>query len=309
VEDSESFSGAGLYDSYSGCLLDDLDGDTVGPSACDPTETGERGVFRAIRRVYASFYNDNAYLERLRLGVDEAIVGMAVLVHHSTPDEIELANGVATLKSYPTSLPYLDGKLVTQLGAVSVANPDGTAVPEEVTVVIYRPGNQPELNLTRYSSLLPRGDFVIGWDQEYRQLLDLMLTVQDAYRSNVVSAGSTLDFEYKKVEPGRLEIKQVREVPEQDASSVTAYLLNQDTEFVVFQGYYAPLWATHRMKSRWILNTPNMQMTAGNLAGGIYSEMHIEHLDGANVVELSGPVSSFPQSFATNESKRLANPT
>src|SRR6185436_15721651 len=85
VEDSDSFTGAGLYDSYSGCLLDDLDGDTAGPSHCDPTEEDERGVFRAIQRVYASFYNDNAFLERLRHGVKENEVGMGVLVHHSFP--------------------------------------------------------------------------------------------------------------------------------------------------------------------------------------------------------------------------------
>ena len=87
VEDTESFTGAGLYDSYSGCLMDDLDGDTAGPCQCDPAEPKERGVFRAIRKVYASFYNDNAYLERLRHRVDEYQVGMGVLVHHSFPDE------------------------------------------------------------------------------------------------------------------------------------------------------------------------------------------------------------------------------
>jgi hypothetical protein len=97
VEDSERFTGAGLYDSYSGCLLDDLDADTHGPSHCEPAESRERGVFRALRKVYASFFNDNAFLERLRHGVNESDVGMAVLVHHSFPDEIELANGVATL--------------------------------------------------------------------------------------------------------------------------------------------------------------------------------------------------------------------
>ena len=95
MEDSRHFTGAGLYDSYSGCLLDDLDDDTAGPCACDDAKQKERGVFRAIRRVYASFYNNNAYLERRRFGVDEDDVGMAILVHHSFPDEIELANGVA----------------------------------------------------------------------------------------------------------------------------------------------------------------------------------------------------------------------
>ena len=108
---------------------DDLDGDTAGPSICDPSETGERGVFRAIRRVFASFYNDNAFLERRRFGVDEATVGMALLVHPSFPDETELANGVATLRWRPTSREFL---LVTQVGAVSVTNPGDGSLPEEV---------------------------------------------------------------------------------------------------------------------------------------------------------------------------------
>ncbi|UCC23159.1 MAG: hypothetical protein JSW23_03650, partial [Planctomycetota bacterium] len=98
VEDSNQFTGAGLYDSFSGCLADDLDGDSYGPCLCDPNEENERGVFRAIRKVFASFYNDNAYLERLRHEVNEGEVGMALLVHHSFPDEYELANGVATLE-------------------------------------------------------------------------------------------------------------------------------------------------------------------------------------------------------------------
>ena len=39
VEDSNQFTGAGLYDSFSGCLADDMDGDSVGPCICDRTRT------------------------------------------------------------------------------------------------------------------------------------------------------------------------------------------------------------------------------------------------------------------------------
>ncbi len=133
VEDSESFTGAGLYDSYSGCLLDDLDEDDMGPSGCDPLKEEERGVFRAMKRVYASFYNDNAYLERLRHGIDENLIGMGILAHHSFPDANELANGVATLDITPSgSSPRMLGDLVTQKGATPVTNPDGAAMPEVV---------------------------------------------------------------------------------------------------------------------------------------------------------------------------------
>ena len=116
MEDSDQFSGAGLYGSWSGCLADDLDDDDVGPSLCDATKVKERGVFRAIRLVFSSFYNESATLERMRHGVDEHDVGMAVLVHHSFPDEIERANGVATLTQTGGVRRML---LVTQLGAVS----------------------------------------------------------------------------------------------------------------------------------------------------------------------------------------------
>ncbi|MDA0814869.1 MAG: hypothetical protein O3C21_21020, partial [Verrucomicrobia bacterium] len=97
VEDSATFSGAGLYDSFSGCIADDLDSDDSGPSACDSDRENEQGVFRAITKVFASFYNLNAYLERLRHGVNESEVGMAMLAHHSYPDDTELANGGATV--------------------------------------------------------------------------------------------------------------------------------------------------------------------------------------------------------------------
>ena len=57
---------------------DDLDADSLGPSLCNPTEPDEKGVFRAIRRVYRSLYNDNAFLERLRHGVNERSVRTAL---------------------------------------------------------------------------------------------------------------------------------------------------------------------------------------------------------------------------------------
>src|SRR4030042_1584387 len=143
VEDSEQFPGAGLYDSYSGCLADDLDGDGSGPCTCDPAEKKERGVFRAIRRVFASLYNDNAFLERLKHDVNEAQVGMALLVHHSYPDEIELANGVATMERVDGSSWTVN--LVSQKGAVSVTNPPMDAVPEEVTISAGLNGPSPWL--------------------------------------------------------------------------------------------------------------------------------------------------------------------
>lgn len=294
VEDAESFSGAGLYDSFSGCLADDQDGDSAGPSICDPTETGERGVFRAIRRVFSSFYNDNAYLERLRRGVDENTVGMAILVHHSTPDHIEMANGVATLTRNSGGPRYV-GKLVTQLGAVPVANPDGTALPEEINLYNFSTNDTTYLDSLQYSSLRPRGAYVMDWPTNYHELRDLLFVVGEAFAGSVTNKSEfVLDLEYKKVSPGRLEIKQIREIPQAASPNVEPYLLNQPTTFVNWHGYYGDLWTTHRLKSRWTLSTRTMQLTMSNMAESVYTDASIEHLNGTNVQTLSGPLSSFP---------------
>ena len=147
AEDSQELTGAGLYDSFSGCIADDTDSDTKGPSLADPNEPDEKGVLRAIEKVFASFYNENAWLERLRHQVREQDTGMAILVHHNFPDELEMANGVVTFKYVRSQWgDYQDvsysASIVTQLGALSVTNPEGGAIAEEVNA-FFGPGQSP----------------------------------------------------------------------------------------------------------------------------------------------------------------------
>jgi hypothetical protein len=295
VEDSEQFTGAGLYDSYSGCLLDDLDVDNEGPSLCEPTEPEERGVFRAIQKVFASFYNDYAFLERLRHGVDESLVGMAVLVHHSFPDEEELANGVATLRfRYPFGPQQYEGDLVSQLGAESVTNPDGAAVPEVIGV--SGSGATMDLTLTRRSSRVPLGDYVMKWEAEYRGMMDLLKAVGLHYRS-VFPAKSDyyLDFEYKKDVNLGLVVKQVREVPAPTTTNqITAVLINEPTTYSVAQKEAADVFSNHRLKCLWTLETRSMGMTATNLAGGIHTQGHLQYISNGTLQVLSGPLSTWP---------------
>ena len=97
LEDQGQFTGAGLYDSFSGCLEDELDDDEQGLCACDSHKAKERGVFRAIKSL-CELHNENAYRERRLHRIEEPEVGMALLVHHSFPDEIEWANGVAVVQ-------------------------------------------------------------------------------------------------------------------------------------------------------------------------------------------------------------------
>ena len=303
VEDSEQFIGAGLYDSYSGCLLDDLDGDESGPSLCDSTESKERGVFRAIRKVYASFYNDNAFLERLRRGVDPNDVGMAVLVHHSFPDEFELANGVGTLQMGTDATNIT---LVTQVGAVSVTNPEGGAIPEEVSVRL-RLGHQPAVTIECYSSLLILGETVLEFKNDYITLANMMNEVATEYSLATGNNYLWLDFEYKKVAPGGaampaggLVIKQVRQLPRPDtAETITPFLVNEPVQYKILQSEHGDVFANHRLKSQWSLQTHNMWLTEDGLQSCIYTDVTQEYLDGCWPRVLSAQLAEFPDAWHT----------
>ena len=306
VEDSEQFSGAGLYDSYSGCLGDDLDGNSAGPCLCDPTRNNERGVFRAIRRVFASFYNDNAYIERLRHGVNENDVGMAILVHHSFPDEIEMANGVATLvKSSPT-YSWHDITLVTQAGATSVSNPTDGSIPEEVDIDVYSTNYY--ATVLRESNLVALGDTVMEWQADYIDLSKLLVLAGNRYGEATGKDTYVLDFEYKKVAPfGDLVVKQIRAIPQPGSEkTITPFLINEPTEYSVFQGESSNVFGAHRLKSVWDMQTRNMWLTQKNLRASIYSDVRLDLLYGVGTVTREGGFAGWPgyrYSFSQNRSQ------
>ncbi|WP_050430880.1 PEP/pyruvate-binding domain-containing protein [Chondromyces crocatus] len=295
VEDSAEFTGAGLYDSYSGCLADDTDADTTGPSHCDAGEPEERGVYRAIRRVYASFYNDNAFLARLLYGVNEAEVGMGVLVHYSYPDPQEMANGVATLGR---ELPFAgtDIKLVTQLGAVSVTNPEGGALPEVVRVNEF--DSVTYLDLVSTSTLVPLGARVMAWEDDYHALAALLFDVETRFKQEYPGKSSyMLDFEYKKMSPGKLVVKQVREVALPDTTpSLTPYLIDDPRRVCTFQGEFGDIFANHRLKIRADLSTPSKFLTPAALGSTLFGNSSLSFLasGGASVATLTGTPASWP---------------
>lgn len=304
VEDGDAFNGAGLYDSYSGCLADDLDGNNAGPSQCDPTEPNERGVFRALRRVFASFYNDNAVLERLRHRVDEAVVGMAVLVHPATPDTDEQANGVATLTIFRSGVAGeergLSATFVSQVGAVSVTNPD-TAVRPEVMKVTLIGDFPPFLEVQARSSLVPLGGTVFAADDEYLALYQLLDRVARTYEATLPKPRNlVLDFEYKKVAPGVLQVKQVREVPPADVDrEFTPWLLDTTNRLEVFQGEHGDLLANHRLKSTWSLAVRPLRVRAADLTTSPFREVAGQWREGAALREVRSAPEALPgYSFA-----------
>ena len=294
VEDSVQFTGAGLYESYSGCLADDLDQDDDGPCACDVSDQTEQGVIGAIRRVFASFYNDNAFLERLKYGIDEADVGMALLAHHSFPDEIELANGVATLDK--SGGPNWLADIVTQKGAVSVTNPPANAVPEQVRID-YSPLRGPSPWLMQRSSLVPlREDTVLEWEREYIELYELLVAAAERYCQVVQKESPVLDFEFKKIAPeGKLIVKQIREIPQQgNVEYATPFLFGEPRTYCTLQGRGSNVFTSHRLKSRWTLQPKNLWLTEVNLHECIYVEARIEYIADGQIREVFAELPLLP---------------
>ena len=299
VEDSEQFTGAGLYESYSGCLADELDNDDAGPCACDSSDGSERGVFMAIRKVFASFYNDNAFLERIRYGVNEADVGMALLVHHSFPDEIELANGVATMERSRSNWQV---NLVCQKGAVSVTNPPMDAVPEQVRL---EAGFQDVIVwLVQSSSLVSlREGTVLKWEDDYLELYGLLTKAGDRYSQLRDKDELVLDFEFKKVAPdGKLILKQLREIPRAGSAEYsTPFLLSGQVQYWTLQGRGGDVFRNHRLKSRWTLRPKNVWLGEENLQECLYADMEIEYVADGRIQRISAEMPMLPDAEHTYE--------
>jgi pyruvate, water dikinase len=103
AEDADGFNGAGLYKSYTGSLKD-----------------SSKNVERAIKKVWASVWSEAAFIERNIFGIDNRTVFMAILVHHSFPNED--ANGVAITKNlYRNNFPGMT--INVQKNEVSVVDP------------------------------------------------------------------------------------------------------------------------------------------------------------------------------------------
>jgi hypothetical protein len=299
VEDAEQFIGAGLYESFSGCLADDLDAGAGGTSLCDPSEPSERGVFRAIRKVFASFYNLNAYLERLRRGLDESQVGMALVVHHSFPDSDELANGVATLKQLPSDA-WRTIHLVSQLGADSVTNPIAGQIAEEVTLTVHDSAGDHLVGppqVLRRSNLVQLGATVLDEPGDYRALARLMARVSDEYRRASGHAEFTLEFEYKKIAPeGALVVKQVRRIPEGDTTpSVTPFLIGESMDYCLLSREEGNLFADHRLDARFRIETRSLWLSPENLETSIFDGAALDYHDGCRLRHHAGSLASWPE--------------
>jgi hypothetical protein len=194
VEDLAEFSGAGLYTS----------------AGATPDE-GQDAIADAVRVVWASAWNHQAFVEREFYRVEHEQVRMAVLVHPAFVDE--LANGVAvTINEFAQNRPafYIN----SQVGEVSVTNPTGQAVPEQI--LYYTWYEEPEYEVITRSSLVdelpnwPGGPSVLS-ESELSELADLLERIHNHFRPLYPPREDfAMDVEFK-LGPGRqIIIKQAR---------------------------------------------------------------------------------------------------
>lgn len=208
IEDAIEFNGAGLYDSTSGCPADDLDLDNRGPSRCDPDRDGERGISRALKRVWASLWNFRAYEERAFYGIPQKLAAMGILVNRRFSDEA--ANGVAFTGS-PTN--PSDGRYVVtaQPGDESVVSPESGVFAEQ-NLLELEDGKVVRIVRAVASTLVPAGTVILS-DADLEELGGLLWHIDQNFSMDLGQIRReevVLDVEFKKLSNGELAVKQVR---------------------------------------------------------------------------------------------------
>ncbi|MBN2529876.1 MAG: hypothetical protein JXR76_26030 [Deltaproteobacteria bacterium] len=203
AEDLGDFTGAGLYTSKTG----------------DPNDS-KRPVEDALREVWSSIWYFRAFEERTYRGIDHKKIGMALLVHHSFPDEE--ANGVA-VTSNPFDLSGMEPGFYinVQEGEESVVEPEGGATTDQFIYYFDMPG-QP-MEFIEHSSLVPDGETVLTAEETFALGRALKAIHQFFYASYGPQATGkdwyAMDVEFKfDQEEGSgdtpvLQIKQARPYP------------------------------------------------------------------------------------------------
>jgi hypothetical protein len=208
AEDALEFNGAGLYESTAGCVADDRDGDSTGPSICDPSKNNERGIARALKRVWASQWNFRAYEEREFFSIPHRETAMGILVSQAFPDE--QVNGVILTGDLADNR---ENRFVisAQLGDRSVVDPEPGEFPERDLLRI-EDGEVVEILRVLPSSLVGPGEVVLS-DDQLREIGRVVAHVDEHFPIELGDRSRDdvlLDLEFKIDSDGKLAIKQVR---------------------------------------------------------------------------------------------------
>ncbi len=182
AEDIPNFNGAGLYQSCSASLSDSI-----------------KTIERAIKKVWASTWGEQAYKERAYFNINQKQIAMGILVHRAFGTE--LANGVAVTKNlYREDYPSFT--LNIQKGEVSVVFPQEGVQAEQVLVSIngIYEGNI-AIDYLTYSSLSK--DKSILTQKQLEKLHEYLSAIKNHYYFNFYNNGKVsfndfaMDVEFK----------------------------------------------------------------------------------------------------------------
>jgi pyruvate,water dikinase len=243
VEDGENISGAGLHDSARGCLADDGDADELGPSLCLAADeradleaelarrqaeyaahperdwlpaiiedaakdlASERTVARALKKVYASLWNDRAFEERAYWGIDHKLAYMGIAVDPSFVLEKLDAVAVTNLEGGAGGPLY---RVVSQKDRQGVVRPaDPTLVAETMTFHRGPDGKPADFQVVALSSLSATP---LWSDAQRSELAALLFAVHDHFAKSVYPALThpSIDIEIKLTRDDRIVFKQAR---------------------------------------------------------------------------------------------------
>lgn len=252
-------------------------------------EAGEAELFAAIQRVYASVYDDRAYLERLRRGANEPLVGAGVLVQGTLGDQT--AQGWVTLRS---------GQFSRDLSFLSI--PAGasldTAQPEKVGVYTFG-GNLYPSTMSR-SSAVVLGEQVMRIPEDYEALSRVLLTYADRYQA-LSGEEFTVELEYSKRASGTFALHSARALPALSTVPTPTVLVAGRTRLCSAQAESGDLFSAHRLKSRWNLQNRSTWLRSDALAATYYQDVSVELVDDGQVVTTSGPLTARPSFTHTAE--------
>lgn len=245
VEDLPGLSGAGLYDSASGCVGDDLDDDDVGPSHCLTSSqsafyqseierleakaaahpelselsaliadaqqelTEEKSARKALRKVWASLWNDRAFQDRQYYDIPHDRVFMGVAIHPAMVGE-RIESVLVTNLEPASSEPLY--RVESQAGEVGVVEPrESDAITEQLRFRRATTDVAASITLVTPSSFALDGNSL--WSEtELAQLTSLTFAVQDYFASEVYPEISPLqlDLEVDFSAEGNIVFKQAR---------------------------------------------------------------------------------------------------
>lgn len=207
AEDSMEFAGAGLYESESGCLADELDDDDEGPSLCDPDKSDEQTLDHALLKVWASLWNMEAWDERDWYSIDQSQVAMGVLACTRVGDEE--ANAVA-FSGNPSAADDDRYLINAQEGELAVVSSEPGVYPESVLLTLDDGAVTDILRVTGSSEVV--GGEVLT-DAELSELGGELWTITEVFPlDDVAPEGHDVlwDTEWKIDSTGQLKIKQIR---------------------------------------------------------------------------------------------------